>query len=108
MRYRGFVGPSAPWQDDEETLFGDFSVEDHIGSFARSLATALQRRADALLAAPYFENVIMEARSQLAEASLRGNIDSARKLLALLEELEFLLAAEGLHLAQATEEDSDV
>ncbi len=108
MRYRGFVGPSAPWQDDEETLFGDFSVEDHIGSFARSLATALQRRADALLAAPYFENVVMEARGQLAEASLRGNLDAARKLLALLEELEFLLAAEGLPMSPPAEEDFDV
>lgn len=111
VRYRGSLGPSAPyppWQDDEEgSDFHHDALAEYLGDIARSLAEALRRRADAVLHNPTYDVVGEELRAQMAEAATRNRAWAARRLLDCMEELEFLAAAhtEDLDTARLPEDE---
>lgn len=90
VRYRGFLGPSAPWLDDEDgELFAESSYEDSLRAYARSLAQSLHSRGDRLLVHPTIERIRNELRLQIAEAAIYGDLYAARQLFDLAEAVEF-------------------
>ncbi len=111
VRYRGSLGPSAPyppWQDDDGgTDLPHDALTEYLGDVARSLAESLRRRADAVMHNPTYTLVSEELRAQMGEAATRNRAWAARRLLDCMEELEFLATTrtEDLDTARLPEDE---
>lgn len=89
MRYRGHLGPSAPWVDEEDIPFAENDPEHVLRSIASALATALERRAALLRASPTRELIEQEARAQIASITAYGDILGLLRMFDMYSEIQF-------------------